>query len=271
MKVALCLSGQSRTFRQCLTSQRLQIINKLKADVFIHSWSFKGDSRLFSSHDHRFKINDYKKYINHDRNIIPATKLLQAYNPKKILIEYPDADYFISQVKKSGRYVAHGFNKLFDSEDKYKWFNCLMMYYGIYMSNKLKKDYEKERNFVYDMVIRCRMDLFFSYASFDETLEDVKNNIIYLAPNENIDIIFNKGMKEQLVKQGAKFMPNDQFAYGNSGAMDYYSSVYDYFMKDIDCYAHHGEGALTDHLWNKNTSIYQIIKTNPKIKMKIQR
>lgn len=271
MKVALCLSGQSRTFRQCLTSQRLQIIDKLKADVFIHSWSFKGDSRLFSSHDHRFKINDYKKYINYDRNIIPATKLVQAYNPKKILIEYPDADYFISKVRKSDRYVAHGFDKLFDSYDKYKWFNCLMMYYGIYMSNKLKKDYEEQRNFIYDMVIRCRMDLFFSYASFDETLENIKSNIIYLAPNENTDIVFNKGMKQELVKQGIKFMPNDQFAYGNSGAMDYYSSVYEYFAKDIDYYAHHGEGALTDHLWNKNTSMYKIIKTNPKIKMKIQR
>lgn len=271
MKVALCLSGQSRTFRQCLYSHKLQIINKFNPDIFIHSWSFKGDSRLFSSHDHRFKINDYRKYINYDRNIIPATKLVQAYCPKQISIEHPDVDYFISQVKRSDRYTTHGFDKLFDSHDKYRWFNCLMMYYSIYASNKLKKDYEQRHNFVYDIVIRCRMDLFFSYISFDDTLKDVKNNTIYLAPNENMDIIFNKGMKEQLLKQGARFMPNDQFAYGNSGAMDYYSSVYEYFMRDIDCYAHHGEGALTDHLWNKNFSIYKTIKTNPKIKMKIQR
>lgn len=43
MKVALCLSGQSRTFKRCFKSQKKHIIDRLNPDIFIHTWTFGGN------------------------------------------------------------------------------------------------------------------------------------------------------------------------------------------------------------------------------------
>ena len=64
-----------------------------------------------------------------------------------------------------------------------------MMYYSIYQSNNLKKQYEINYGFKYDIVIRCRFDLFF------EHLKLLTDDSLYLAPNENIDRPFNNNKK----------------------------------------------------------------------------
>ena len=174
------------------------------------------------------------------------------------MIEYPNHQFFLDMIRTSTTQNAH------------RWFNGLMMYYSIYMSNSLKKQHESFFNFKYDLVIRCRMDLWFEGAYFGDTIKDVAdNNVIYLAPNENIDRPFNEAMKKRLNEQGISYMPSDQFAYGSSAAMDYYSSAYTKFEEDIDYAPHHGEATISVHLWEKNVSEFQTIKTSPGIRMKI--
>jgi hypothetical protein len=257
IRTALCLSGQSRDFQKSFDSQKKYLLSKLEPDIFIHSWSFRGSSKLLPCHCKEYNIQDFQTHLIPE-NRIRAASLLELYDPKLFLIEYPNHIFFLEQINKSKTQNA-----------KY-WFNGLMMYYSIYMSNSLKKQYEASLGFTYDLVIRSRMDLYFESIDFRNTIKDaIKNNTIYLAPNENIDRPFNESMKNTLNSQGISYMPNDQFAYGNSMAMDYYSSIYTKYVENIDYAPHHGEAAMSVHLWEKNNSNFKTIKVNSGIKMKI--
>lgn len=272
MKVALCLSGQSRTFKKCFKSQKKHIIDRLNPDIFIHTWTFAGNRDIHATHNQKYDTQKYQKYVESFNNITSATDLIKLYKPKKILIEHPNYNYFIDKIKQSNRYKkAEGFEKLFDNDNKYKWFNLLMMYYSIFMSNQLKSDFEKEVNINYDLVIRSRMDLYFNKFLIDNTLQLVIGNVIFLPPNQDIDVVFNPEMKQQLLERGPVFMPNDKLAYGNTNSMNYYSSAYTFFEKDVDFYPHHGEAVLSEHLWYKNVSEYKNIQINKDIQMRILR
>lgn len=249
MKVALCLSGQSRTFEKCYPSQLAHIINKYNCDVFIHTWCYNGYNKSPENLHYRpeYNIDNYDKYLND--NYIISNKIFFLYKPKKCIVEYPDKSFFIKKLQSN---IKHGF------------FNTIMMQYGVYMSNKLKSEYELERKIKYDIVIRCRFDLSFT------NVELIFNNVntIHIPPNENTNVSFDPNMKRLLETQGPSYMTNDQFAYGSSDAMNYYSSLYDLYTKNINCYIDHPEGMLSQHLWKFNKSQYKPF-TNDKILMEI--
>lgn len=245
MRVAICLSGQTRTYEKCFDSQYNHIIKKYNCDVFIHTWVYNGLYPKTPDNLHycrEYSINNYDKYLNN--NYLIDSKVISLYNPKKILIEYPDKNFFINK----------------SPSDNIKFFNAIMMYYSIYQSNQLKIKYENDRNFKYDIVIRCRFDLFF------ESLDLISDGNLYLAPNENIDRPFNNEMKNLLNTIGPKYMPNDQFAYGTSNAMDYYSDAYIDYLLHKDSFPSHPEGVLSKHLW-ENGKYIPLIDNN--IRMKI--
>jgi hypothetical protein len=121
----------------------------------------------------------------------------------------------------------------------------------------------------YDVVIRCRFDLEIHKFDIVDTLSNVVDTI-YLPPNENMNMPFSEGMRNEFQITGIKYMPNDQLAYGSSAGMDYYSKLWEIQSNNIDEYMNHPEGALTDHFWNKNKSAFKA-DVNPNILMKIFR
>jgi hypothetical protein len=239
MRTALCLSGQSRSYKKSIKSLKKEIIDKYDCDVFIHTWR-DGGKKVGNEYIKDFEKSQWVEEIDYS--------FIKEYNPKKIKIDYTD------------------YNKFYKKTPLSRFYNTLMMWYSIYQSNNLKKEYEKEFGIKYDCVIRCRFDLYFEKFEITE----LKSNTIYLPPNENIDNPFTTEMKEMLKIMGPRYMPNDQFAYGNSESMDYYSSVHELLDKDTNSFCHHSEGLVTEHLWLKNkTDIVPII--NDLIRMKIQR
>lgn len=240
MKVALCLSGQIRNWKNSFYSLEKEIIEKYKCDVFIHTWDTIGNT---VPHDYRPDFNFEHSIEKIDKEVI--TK----YKPKKIQIDNTDYDFFKNKIPNKNRF-----------------YNTLMMWYGIYHSNKLKNEYEKERGIFYDVTIRTRFDTYFEHFE----ISDFKPNTIYLPPNNNIDNPFTLSMKDRLNQDGPSYMPNDQFAYGDAPSMDYYCMVYPIINKNIETYTNHPEGMLSQHLWSKNnTNILPEINYN--IKMKIVR
>lgn len=236
MKVAICLSGQTRNWKSSYDSIKNQIIEKYNADVFIHTWNVCGKTI-----PHNF-INDYSD--NFDKI---DYEFIKYYNPKKIKIDWPEYDTFKQKINES------------------RFYNTLMMWYSINKSNELRKEYESENNLKYDVIIRCRFDLFFK--NFE--INNIDKNTIYLPPNENMDNPFTIEMRKILSQKGNHYMPNDQLSYGTSNVMEYYCSVYDILNKNIYHFVHHPEGLLMQHLWDNNKKIK--VEINNSILMKIDR
>jgi hypothetical protein len=93
----------------------------------------------------------------------------------------------------------------------------LSMFNKIYLSNELKKQYEKENNFIYDYVIRIRPDLVVKQYLPREVFE--KNN-------DKIYIPFSFTGHDWLG------FP-DCMAIGNSKNMDIYSNIFLYYTQNI--------------------------------------
>jgi hypothetical protein len=250
MRVALCLSGLTRNFFDCIDTHKKYFVDPYETDVFIHTWSKSGSNTLPHWYNEGYSVNKHKLNLELQSNS-DINAIINGYKPKKILIEYPDIDYFYQKF-----YTTNAPN----------YFNTIMMHYSINKSNSLKKEYEENNNFKYGVVIRCRFDSYFINIDMSEVLDDT----IYLPPNQNIDLQFTTEMLKLLDKNGPRYMPNDQFAYGSSDAMDYYCSVFDIIKNDCNYYIKHPEGTISEHLWTKNNSKYKNIKINNTIQMKIE-
>lgn len=147
MKVALCLSGQSRFVEEGFNSFKNKLVNFDQFDIFIHTW----------------KDNQYEK-------------VLPLYSPVSYICEPQRKDItlgeknisFVQQPAKSGNFVHYS------------------MFYSMMTANKLKIEYENENNFKYDCVIRSRFDvaLFDTLDVFDYDLEKVNSpNVVRKNPD----------------------------------------------------------------------------------------
>jgi len=240
MKIALCLSGQSRNWQPTFNSIYNNIIRKYNCDVFIHTWNYN-TRHVPHEYDKSYTIFDEYLKLDYD--------FLYQYNPKKTQLEFPNYDYF---------------RKLSTVDTRF--YNTIMMWYSINKCNLLRKEYEFENEFKYDCIIRCRTDLFIHHFEINE----LKKNTIYLPPNQNTDVTFRGEMKKLFEEKGIRYMPNDQLAYGDDLSINYYSSVYDTIKKDINLYEKHPEGLFTDHLFNLNKEDI-LCEVNNNIKIRIQR
>lgn len=84
MKVAICIFGQPRWINNpyVLLSHKYWIIDRYKADVFIHSW-ISGEEKKF---DYADQVEEYKK-TKEVKNV--ADIIIKKYNPKKYIFEKP--------------------------------------------------------------------------------------------------------------------------------------------------------------------------------------
>jgi len=121
MKIALCLSGQARSFEAAYKFYEMNLFDYYQVDVFLHSWNSK----------HNKKIVDLYKPIAHK-------------------FEYPK--FTAEDDKTYGKYFDPIGHKLWPPR------NTLSGFYSIYESNMLKCAYERDFDFRYDWAIRTRFD-----------------------------------------------------------------------------------------------------------------
>jgi len=205
MKIALCLSGNSRSFVTCYDSIYKSIIKDRDVDVFISTWGIK------NNFDYNFKFCEDESDIN---------ELIQLYNPKLTDIQDYDKEQesiIINDCNGNELLKYDELNTKTESLINYA-FNAMSMYYKIYRCNNLKIQYEKTNNFKYDIVIRSRMDFLFENRITDEMLQ--------LASNDN-DIIL---IKDEYAKK-SKCLCNDKFCFGTSNLMDRYCDLFNNINK----------------------------------------
>jgi hypothetical protein len=222
MKVALCLSGQARFLETCYyESMKPNLIDDLNPDVFIHTWN---TSTMVGQY---FKSGGGE--IMGDK--IPSNlmeTMVNLYQPKKYIIE--PQKYFESD--KWGSRLMPGIK----SDHLYS------MFYSINESNKLKKQYENENNFIYDWVIRIRFDM--AIPSGPLNLNNLTNNHLWVATG-----CFDN-------RNGYL----DSLGYSSSQIMDIYSDTFNYVDDIADnnpdmgiC----GEYILRKHIDKNNISVIE--------------
>lgn len=150
-RIAVCLSGQSRTWKYCVDSIKSFLKDdEYEIDYFIHTWDCN-DYRPIETKDWSEKYQ-YTSESNIDEYI-------KAYNPKLYKID-----------------SCESFKKKFDKlkVPKLRFTenpNMESQMYSFKQSIVLKRLYERRNNFKYDFVLKIRPDLFFVYPSLRKNIE----------------------------------------------------------------------------------------------------
>lgn len=194
MKIALCISGGLRNFKDTFYSFDEMLLKKHDVDIFFYG------------------VENKEKY---EQNIIDITTL---YNPKKYVIN--TLSYYDSIPCKHLSATPY------------------YAFYNILQCNALKTQYEKEHNFIYDAVIRCRTDYFWFRPITTEEIELSQQYVLTPA--------------EWSFKGVNSFAVCDMFALGSSALMDRYSEIFiniDDYCKEI---SFHPESIVGYHILKKN-------------------
>jgi hypothetical protein len=222
MKIAVCLSGQPRV----LDFAAPNILSYFSGedhvyDFFCHSWDYNTYKRK--------KLNplpgEHPVYWSDDQPVahMALSNKIKLYHPKNFKIE--SATVFKS---------------------RFPWDS---LSYSMMMANYLKRQYEVDNNFRYDLVIRSRYDIIFNLAQkFIPNSRATKDNYLDVFCSHEARMAFEYN----------RVNVSDEFFYGSSTAMDMMCDLFRYLSrkekcKQLDDYECLGPGvAMSDLAESKN-------------------
>ena len=199
MRVAVCISGQARSLTENYENILTNLVAPNNADVFVHTWYDPSEV------GQRFCGKKEK-----EKNFINKTTLEE--NTPELIEKYFKPKGFLHQ--KQIQFVDNEVLDMSPSDPKNPYYNkwyirpqfCLSMFWSIMKCNELKNDYEKEKDFTYDAVIRTRFDLRMTRE--------------YKMSQFDLNFIHANGHSH------ASYAKQDVFAFSNSSNMDCYSNVF---------------------------------------------
>ncbi len=203
MRIAICLSGQLRNWELAYSNQ----INHWsygghEVDYFIHTWDYSGD-RTNISHDYVHRDIDQEEY----------DRFIQTYKPKKSIFDSKKQDFF---------YGNDHWSSLF---------------YGFSQSILLKREYELENNFEYDIVIKSRPDVIFNphqgphWPTIHEKKDSAKSEYFKETYSDNKLFTTHGG---SMPHEFGMFNINDCVFLSNSYTMDLMMNIYFYRQQKIN-------------------------------------
>jgi hypothetical protein len=157
VKLALCFSGDTRTYDKCFESIKNNLLDKFDCDVFISTYETSNEIT-----ENILNLYKPKKYIFHNKDNISKDVLEYLNNLKHIkIIIIPPITCLINDVKYTNNvedYFFH-YNK-FEKDFKYEKLdlNALCQFFGIYDVSKLCKEYMLHEKIHYDYILRIRLD-----------------------------------------------------------------------------------------------------------------
>jgi hypothetical protein len=249
LKIAFCYSGFVRNFKNNFEANK-NIINFLKPDIFLYTYNTFG-------YKNNSLIPEPKTNKTVDLSYFDEIK-----NIKKIKINNFDENYIKNLEDPSTTYYMHN-NHAYPK-------NILSQLNGIYECNKLKKEYEIENNFKYDIVFRVRFDSIFlkiNNLKLYEQISSIKRNEIFVSSGYGWGSYCDFCEKKIQHKNHLNDI-SDIFAFGNSTDMDYYSSLFlvaNKIAKDVE---HHNAlclNSMDNFKYNENKIIFDLkdlVKTN---------
>ncbi|WGE90850.1 hypothetical protein [Actinobacillus genomosp. 1] len=168
-KVAVCISGICKASLTGLESIYNNIISPLKADVFMHTWDIQqdwaGDARVYNFWSRVFGVkNDELPSKLHDLNFIENEypniyKSLLSSHYSSLNIDTLKSNFIFNELAIENQDNFIRVNNIDENYQTRNTYNQIKMFYGIYKSFELMKNFEKTQNIKYDYVIRIRPDL----------------------------------------------------------------------------------------------------------------
>jgi hypothetical protein len=122
MRLALCLSGQPRSYFEAQKYIKKNLLDKYNVDVFAHSWRIPGALEQLT-------LSEQINFIYEPLYNISDFNLPESIN----------SDMFVSNSSHPANF-------------------CTSMFYSIYRANEFRIRYEMQNNMKYDFVIRSRFD-----------------------------------------------------------------------------------------------------------------
>ena len=209
MKIALCMSGQLRAVEQCYPSIDAGLRQGFDVDTFVHAWWDASEVGTQYSHG---AWHDLMPGCEGDIEVKPNAdaQMLDLYSPVKYLVE-PQIDF--TQEAEECMLVVQSHVELPPHCMQPRFGFCLLsMFYSMWQSNELKRQYERAHGFLYDAVVRCRFDL------------DVRSKGVY----GDLDLAKISTAWTWLDDFGDRGC-GDMLAISSSANMDVYSGVYPAF------------------------------------------
>tara|TARA_R100000152_G_C6781051_1_gene214814 strand:- start:2753 stop:3601 length:849 start_codon:yes stop_codon:yes gene_type:complete len=221
LKVALCYSGHVGRFWDVYENHKQAFIKNNQVDIFIHTSDAVSQKRNLKPHipprdeiviDYlpghvgwRKMLGTYGKIYNVEIDKLEK-KINKVYGEqlKKLVIESEDINEDNNEIEKI---------------TKWEWLKKRQLY-KMHACNNLMREYEKENNIEYDLVIRSRFDSTF------KTFIDIEKTAALVGDLENKIFVFG-GWK---CPEGNRFMDNflfDGFSMGAPSSMDVYCSLYE--------------------------------------------
>ena len=188
MKIAICMSGQLRNWDIAKDNQKWfwETSGATQIDYFIHTWNYSGDRKGVSQEYEWRNVNKWE-----------FNRIVKHYDAKKSIFDRKPQSYFY---------------------DNDHW---LCLFYSLAQSIILKRQYEIDNNFEYDLVIKSRPDVAFD-PKYHFSWEQLENNLLYTT---------HGGIMEH---EFGMFNVNDCVFYSNSYTMDLVMQMYFYRLKVIN-------------------------------------
>lgn len=162
MRVAICFSGQIRTWEKCYSTwfkfiERFKKEYNCEVDIFCHAWDFNTAPHvvLCQNEDGEYPNGSYQNVEGLKISEEEKNRFLDIIKPKSFLFE----DEEISSRKKDETYIEGKKHRLMNGDAFMNWAGS--QFYSIMRSCQLKKQYEYQNGFRYDLCFRMRYDLFF--------------------------------------------------------------------------------------------------------------
>jgi hypothetical protein len=149
MKIAVCISGQPRCYKQGYNYLQELIRNHPNCvfDIFIHCWFSESDIGTQYAHSHYRNINENELIIqsNLDKEIV------ELYHPK--LVEFEPVRIFDTTMVCDSLMDEHS-----TPRQRSNYNNVFSNLYSKHRANQLLHTYMKTQNETYDLVISKRFD-----------------------------------------------------------------------------------------------------------------
>ena len=172
LKLALCFSGDARTYDKCFSSIKHNLLDKFDCDVFISTYHTSD-----KIHDDILNLYSPKKYNFNDKDEV--IKICSTYSKDLGRVKINPIDMFKTP-QSNNTTIINTIEGCFFNYDEYSstfqyselYVVALCQFFGIHDVSKLCKEYMLCHNINYDYILRIRLDNKFCSDFIVDELQD---------------------------------------------------------------------------------------------------